>query len=100
MQVLIIIISILAVLYFIGKYSEPDVEDFDLNQLKRHVKNLQKWIDANSNNANISEHEKAVLSKKQAQLERALLVWQRKNEQAIANENLQNINAIATELAL
>jgi len=89
MQV-IIIISVLLIFFLIGKFVDPDVENFDLNQMRRHVNNLQRWIDAHSYKMNMSENEKAELAKKKAQLDHALAVWKRKDEEAIARMNTLN----------
>lgn len=99
MQTIIIIIAVLTILYFIGKHSEPNVENFNLNQMRRHVNNLQRWIDANSYKKNMSENEKVLLAKKKAQLDHALAVWKRKDEEAIARNNeLNNLASITKEL--
>lgn len=87
MQIIIIIIAVLVVLFLLGKFGEPDVENFDLNQMRRHVKNLQRWIDAHPWKMNMSEKEKAELARKNAQLDHALAVWKRKDEEALAHMN-------------
>ena len=88
MQVLIIVIAVLVILFLMGKFVEPDVEKFDLNQIRRHVKNLQRWIDANSFKMNMSESEKTELAKKKAQLDHAMAVWKRKDEEVWARMSL------------
>ena len=82
---------------------EPNVENFTVDQMIRHVKSLQNWIDRHEAIPNPSDSVKAELQRKRAQYDHAMAVWKRKNEEA-DTKNEQNatlaksVSAIETEL--
>ena len=90
MEILIVIAVIVALIFiFKGNGGEPNVENFTADQMNRHVKSLQSWIDRHSAIPNPSDSIKAELHRKRAQCDYALAVWKRKYDEASA-QNEQN----------
>ena len=57
---------------------EPDLENMTLDQMVRYTDKLSSWIDENNLVFNPSEELKKERAHKQALLEKAIDVWQRK----------------------
>ena len=88
---ILIAIAVIVVLFLIFKSGggEPNVENFTVDQMIRHVKSLQNWIDRHEVIPNPSDSVKAELQKKRAQYDHAMGVWKRKIEEA-ANQGGQS----------
>lgn len=83
MEILIAIAVIVAlIVMFNGGGVEPNVENFTPDQMIRHVKSLQNWIDRHEAIQNPSDSIKAELQRKRAQYDHAMAVWKRKIEEA------------------
>ena len=102
---ILIAVAVIVVLFimFNSGGGEPNVENFTVDQMIRHVKSLQNWIDRHEAIPNPSDSVKAELQRKRAQYDHAMAVWKRKNEEA-DTKNEQNatlaksVSAIETEL--
>lgn len=58
--------------------SEPDLESFTIDQMVRYTNSLTAWLDAHPTGFNTPEHIKEKRKHKQALLDKAITVWQRK----------------------
>jgi hypothetical protein len=57
---------------------EPDLENMTVDQMVHYTDKLSSWIDENNLVFNPSEEIKKERAHKQALLEKAMVVWQRK----------------------
>lgn len=84
MEILIAIVLVVAliVMFSSGGGSAPNVENFTADQMIRHVKSLQSWIDRHEAIKNPSASIKAEIQRKRTQYDHAMAVWRRKIEEA------------------
>ena len=103
---ILIAVAVIIVLYVIFNSGggEPNVENFTVDQMIRHVKSLQNWIIRHQAIQNPSESVKAELQRKRSQYDHAMAVWMRKIEEP-TNQGGQSaplaksMDAIERELA-
>jgi hypothetical protein len=94
MGIIIAIVVIVALIFYLNRVGgEPDVEKFTLNQMIRHVKSLQQWMDRYYTISNPSDAMKAEFHRKNEQWNHAMAVWKRKDEEAIAKNELNSLLA-------
>jgi hypothetical protein len=94
MGIIIAIVVIVALIFYLNRVGgEPDVEKFTFNQMIRHVKSLQQWMDRYYTISNPSDAMKAEFHRKNEQWNHAMAVWKRKDEEAIAKNELNSLLA-------
>ena len=77
-----IAIIVVLIMIFSRRGGEPNVENLNADQMNRHVKSLQHWIEKHQAISNPSDSVKAELHRKLAQYDQALAVWKRKIDEA------------------